>query len=188
MAEPTQRTPVQASARYTRTAISLHWLMFLLMAAGFTIGAYMADMHVSPLKARLFSYHKWIGVTVLGFALIRVLWRLTHRPPPDLPMPRWQQLAAHSAHWLLYALMIATPLVGWLYSSAAGFPIVYLKLWRLPDLVQKNEALAKVLVDVHGFLAWALLWVVVLHALAALKHAFFDRDATLKRMWSWRSP
>lgn len=173
-----------ANARYTRTAISLHWLMFLLLAGGFSIGAYMADLHVSPLKVKLFAYHKWIGVTLLALGLIRLLWRLTHRPPPDLPMPRWQAIAAHTAHWLLYVLMIATPLVGWLYSSAAGFPIVYLKLWRLPDLIQKNEELAKRLVEVHGFLAWTLLWIVVLHAAAALKHAFFDRDATLKRMWS----
>jgi cytochrome b561 len=179
---------VTERARYTRTAVSLHWLMFLLMATGFSIGAYMADLHVSPLKVRLFAYHKWIGVTVLGLALIRLLWRLVNRPPPDEPMPRWQQLAAHSTHWLLYALMIATPLVGWLYSSAAGFPVVYLKIWQLPDLVHKNEALAKVLVEVHGFLAWTLLWIVALHAAAALKHHFFNRDATLRRMFSWQGP
>jgi cytochrome b561 len=177
---------VSQRAQYTRTAVSLHWLMFVLMAAGFTVGAYMADLRVSPLKVRLFAYHKWIGVTVLGIAVLRLLWRLTHRPPPDEPMPRWQQLAAHSAHWLLYVLMIATPLAGWLYSSAAGFPVVYLKIWQLPDLVHKNEALAKVLVEVHGFLAWTLLWIVALHAAAALKHHFFDRDATLRRMLSWQ--
>jgi len=188
LAADKDRIQVSERAYYSRTAISLHWLMFVLMAVGFAIGDYMADMHLSPLKLRLVSYHKWIGVTVLGIAVIRVVWRLTHRPPPDLPMPGWQKIAAHSAHWLLYVLMIATPLAGWLYSSAAGVPIVYLKRWRLPDLVHRNDALAKVLDDVHVFLAWTLLWVVVLHAAAALKHHFFDRDATLRRMWIWQRP
>jgi len=161
--------------------------MSVLLACGFTIGAYMADLHVSPLKMRLFAYHKWIGITVLGIALIRLIWRLTHRPPPDEPMPRWQRIAAHATHWLLYALIIVTPLIGWLYSSASGYSVVYLKIWQLPDLVHKNEALAKVLVQVHGLLAWTLLWIVVLHASAALKHHFFDRDGTLKRMLSWHA-
>jgi cytochrome b561 len=173
---------------YTRTAVAFHWLTSLLIAAGFTLGATMTDLAISPRKVRLFAYHKWIGITVLGLVAIRLIWRLTHRPPADEPMPGWQRLTAHATHWLLYALMIATPICGWVYSSAAGFPVVYLRLWRLPDLVSKNEALAKVLVDVHGFLAWTLLWVVVLHAAAALKHHFFDRDRTLTRMWSWHSP
>jgi len=178
---------VEERAHYTRTAVALHWLVGLLLIAGFTLGATMSDLAVSPRKLRLFAYHKWIGITVLGLVTIRLVWRLAHRPPPDLPMPGWQRVAAHATHWLLYVLMIATPLVGWMYSSASGYPVVYLKLWQLPDLVHKDQALAKVLVDVHAVLAWTLLWVVVLHLLAALKHHFFDRDATLKRMWSWSS-
>jgi cytochrome b561 len=147
----------------------------------------MTDLHMSPRKLRLYSYHKWIGITVLGLVLIRVLWRLTHRPPPDEPMPSWQRHAAHLTHGLLYALMICTPVVGWLYSSATGYPGVYLKLWQLPDLVPKNDALAKMLVIVHGSLAWTLLAVVALHAAAALKHHYVDRDATLRRILSWRA-
>ena len=82
--------------------------------------------------------------------------------------------------------MIATPIFGWLYSSASGYPVVYLKLWQLPDLVAKNKVLADQLVQVHAFLAWTLFGVVLLHAAAALKHHFFDRDATLRRMLTWR--
>jgi cytochrome b561 len=179
---------LEPRTHYTRTAVALHWLIFVFIATGFVIGAYMADLHVSPLKVRLFAYHKWIGITILGLGLIRLTWRLAHRPPPAEPMPAWQRIAAHGTHWLLYTLMVATPLCGWLYSSAAGYPVVYLKLFQLPDLVSKNEALAKVLVEVHGLLAWTLLWVVVLHAAAALKHHFFNRDRTLRRMLAWHAP
>ena len=82
--------------------------------------------------------------------------------------------------------MLVVPVVGWLYSSASGYPVVYLKLWQLPDLVPKDTALAKGLVQVHGTLAWTLMGVVLLHAAGAFKHHFVDRDATLRRMLSWR--
>lgn len=173
-------------AFYTRTAVFLHWLVALLIACGFTLGTYMVDLHISPRKLRLYSYHKWIGITVLALVLIRLVWRLTHRPPPAVPMPRWQLRTAQATHYLLYALMIATPVCGWLYSSASGYPVVYLKLWQLPDLVHKNRDLAKVLVEIHGFLGWSIFWVVLLHMAAALKHHFIDRDDTLRRMLAWR--
>ena len=177
---------VDTPSVYTRTAVTLHWLVALLIAAGITLGAVMTGLSMSPEKVRLFAYHKWIGITVLGLVLLRLLWRLTHTVPADVPMPRWQSVAAHLTHWLLYVLMIATPMVGWLYTSATGYPVVYLKMWQLPDLVAKNADLAKVLVQVHHVLAWTLLGVVLLHAAAALKHHFLDRDVTLKRMLAWR--
>ncbi len=176
---------MQPGPVYTRTAVALHWFMVLLITAGFTLGATMTDLHMSPKKLRLYSYHKWIGITVLGLVLIRLIWRLTHPAPPYEPMARWQRIGAHASHWLLYLLMIATPILGWLYSSASGYPVVYLKLWKLPDLVSKNSDLAKVLVQVHAFLAWTLFYVVLLHAAAALKHHFVDHDRTLRRILAW---
>jgi cytochrome b561 len=173
-------------AFYTRTAVFLHRLIALLITCGFTLGAYMVDLHISPRKLRLYSYHKWIGITVLCLVLIRSVWRLTHRPPPEVPMPRWQLRSAQAMHYLLYALMIVTPVCGWLYSSASGYPVVYLKLWQLPDLVHKNPDLAKVLVQVHGFLGWSIFWLVMLHVAAALKHHFVDHDDTLRRILAWR--
>jgi cytochrome b561 len=169
-------------ATYTRTAIALHWVVALLITASFTLGFTMNALPISPQRVRLFAYHKWIGITVLGLVLIRSLWRLTHASPPDEPMPRWQAAVAHLTHWLLYALMIIQPLSGWLYSSADGYPVVYLKLWQLPDLVPKNKDLAEVLEQVHVSCAWILLGVVMLHIAGALKHHFIDRDATLNRM------
>ena len=180
-------TPGLAGA-YGRTAVALHWAIALLIVVGFTVGVTMVELPLSPQKAKVFAYHKWIGITVLGLALVRVVWRASHAGPPELPMPGWQRLAARATHVLLYVLMLAIPLVGWMYTSAAGFPVVYLKLVQLPDLVSKDKELAVLLKLVHKVLAWSLSGVVALHLAAALKHHFIDRDATLKRMLAWRRP
>lgn len=158
--------------------------MALLIVVGFGIGLYMADLHLSPLKLRLFSYHKWIGVSVWALLLARIAWRAGHAPPP-LPSgtPAWEHMAAQAGHLLLYVLMALIPVSGWLMSSAQGVSTVYLGLWQLPDLVVKNEALGWLLLAVHRILNYALLGAVVLHVAAALKHHFIDRDGVLGRMF-----
>ena len=174
------------SEHYTRTAVALHWMVGALVLAALVIGWIMADMHTSPTKVEMFSVHKWIGITVLLLFFVRVLWRLTHPAPPLVPMAAWQQYGARAAHGLLYAMLLVQPLTGWLYSSAAGHPVVYLGLVPLPDLVHKNPALAPSLKEVHETCAWILAVVAGLHALAALKHHYVDRDDTLRRMLRWR--
>lgn len=170
--------------RYTRTAVSLHWLIALLIAGGFGLGWFMTDLPLSPAKLKYYSWHKWIGVTVFLLALLRLAWRLSHRPPP-LPagMPAWQLQAAEWGHRGLYLLIFILPLSGWLYSSASGYPVVYLGLVQLPDLVGRDKALAGVLHEVHELLATGLLVLVGVHVLAAFKHHFLDRDGLLGRMW-----
>lgn len=169
--------------RYTSTAIALHWLAALLIVAAFPLGVYAHELALSPLKLKLLSYHKWLGVTVFLLTVVRLAWRATHIPPP-LPdsMPRWQQQAAHGLHHMLYLLLLAIPLSGWLMSSAKGFPVVYFGVWQLPDLVGKNAELADMLKEVHEALNSGLLMLVGVHVAAALKHHFIDRDATLRRM------
>ena len=169
-------------ARYTGTAIALHWLLALMILGSFSLGAYMSDLPFSPQRLKFYNWHKWAGVLILALSALRLLWRLTHRPPVDLPMPRWQKGAAHAAHWLLYALFFAVPLAGWAYSSAAGFPIVLFGVLPLPDFVAPDRALSESLKLLHGNLAWALAAVVVLHVAGALKHRFIDRDGLLQRM------
>jgi cytochrome b561 len=172
-----------ATARYTSTAIVLHWLTFALIACGFTLAVYMVDLPLSPLKLKYFSWHKWIGVTVFLVALARLAWRLTHRPPSSpASLPPWQQRAARAMHILLYALIVIIPVTGWLYSSAAGVPTVYLGRIPLPDLVMKNKALADQLKWGHVTLNYTLLILVVMHAAAALQHHFFARDDVLRRI------
>ena len=169
---------------YTRTAISLHWLIAILIAAAFTLGLIMSDMPgLSITKLKYFSWHKWLGITIFMFALLRVVWRLTH-PAPALAdgMAGWQRLAAVWTHRLLYALIIVIPLTGYFYSLAAGVPVVYLGIIPLPVLIEKNAFLKEVLGDAHSILNFSMAGLVALHVLGALKHQFIDRDGTLARM------
>jgi len=176
-------TPQTHNTRYTGTAISLHWLIALAIFANLALGFYVSDLPFSPQRIRLISYHKWMGVTIFLFAVIRAFWRLTHKPPalPD-SIPRWQQMASAAAHGLLYLLIVIVPLSGWFYSSAAGVPVMYFGVIRLPDLIGADKALAANLKELHEALNFILIAVVILHVLAALKHHFMDRDEILVRM------
>lgn len=169
--------------RYTSVAIGLHWLIALMILSSFSIGLYMVDLSLSPFKLRLYSWHKWAGVTIFALVLIRCLWRLSHAAP-RLPsgMPRWQRIAAGASHYLLYALMIAIPLSGWLMSSAKGFQTVYFGVIPIADVLQKNEGLGETLALVHQTLNFAMISVVIVHAAAAFKHHLIDKDDILQRM------
>jgi cytochrome b561 len=170
------------SARYTGPAIVLHWLLAVALIGSFSVGLYMADLPVSPTRLKLYSWHKWAGVTILALSALRLLWRLTHRPPADPPMPAWQARLAHATHGLLYVLFFAVPLSGWAYSSAAGFPIVWFGVLPLPDFVPVDKALAEAIKPLHAALAFALAGLVVLHVAGAVKHQWVDRDGLLNRM------
>ncbi|MDB5798098.1 MAG: cytochrome [Paucimonas sp.] len=171
------------SQHYTRTAKALHWLMAVLILGMLPLGFYMSGLKLSPQKLQLYSWHKWAGVTIFLLALVRLAWRATHRPPP-LPasLPRSQQIAAAAGHWLLYILIIAIPLSGWLMSSAKGFQTVWFGVLPIPDLVGKNKELGSLLTDVHVALNFLLIAVLLGHVGAALKHHFYDRDDILLRM------
>jgi cytochrome b561 len=169
-------------SRYTGVAIGFHWLLALMIIVSFSVGWYMSDLPMSPTRLKLFNWHKWAGITILALSALRLVWRLTHRPPPDVPGPRWQQRMAHLTHWALYALFFLVPLAGWAYSSAAGFPVVWFKVLPLPDFVSPDKALAEVMKERHEVLAWILGVLVLAHIGAALKHHFIDRDGLLDRM------
>lgn len=171
------------ASRYTATAIHLHWLVALALVGSFALGVYMHELPLSPGKLKLYSWHKWAGVTIFLLVLARLAWRLGHRPP-ELPagMPAWQRQASALVHGLLYLLMIAVPLSGWLMSSAKGFQTVWFGVLPLPDLVGKSEDLGKTLEAAHKLLNLTLASLVVIHVAAALKHHFIDRDGLLRRM------
>jgi cytochrome b561 len=170
--------------RYSLPAIALHWLIAVLIIAAFALGLVMTDIPgLTPTKVRYFSWHKWMGVTVLGLAALRLLWRLRHRPPA-LPgsTPAWQQRAAHGLHWLLYLLIFAVPVSGYAFTLAAGVPVVYLGVIPLPVLFDADPALKPVLRSVHYWLDMTLAAVVLLHIAAAFKHQLIDRDGLMARM------
>ncbi|TCV89012.1 cytochrome b [Sulfurirhabdus autotrophica] len=171
------------STSYTKTAITIHWLVAFLIIGTFPIGMIMSDLPFSPFKLQLISYHKWLGVTIFLLAIARLSWRVTHTPPP-LPstMPTWQKHAANSLHHLIYILLFLIPITGWLMSSAKGFQTVYLGVFPLPDLIGKDKALGNLLEEVHQTLNFFFLGVIIVHVGAALKHYFIDRDNILGRM------
>ncbi len=174
-------------SKYTLPAIALHWLLAAAIVGSFGVGIYMADLPLSPHKLKLYNWHKWAGTTILALSALRLLWRLGHRPPADPPMPAWQSAAAHATHWAMYLLFFAVPLVGWAYSSAAGFPIVWFGIVPLPDFVPVDKALAEAIKPWHGWLAKLLALLVVVHVGAAFKHQFVDRDGLIGRMWPGRA-
>lgn len=171
------------NARYTPTAIGLHWIMALLLIALFAVGTYMRELPLSPWKLQIYSWHKWAGVTAFLLVLARLAWRFTHRPPA-LPRTRTiaMQLAIHVSHAMLYFLMVAIPLSGWLMSSAKGFQTVYFSILPIPDLLNKDKELGDLLLQVHQALNFLLAAMVIVHAGAAFKHHLIDKDDMLPRM------
>ena len=169
--------------RYSRPAIAFHWLLALLITGSFAFGLYMVDLPFSPARLKQYNWHKWAGITILALSALRLLWRLSHRPPAlNASTPAWQATASHTTHALLYLLFFAAPMAGWAYSSAAGFPVVYFGLFQLPDLVARSPELASTLKLVHRVATYSLAALVVVHVAAALKHQWIDRDRLLARM------
>lgn len=179
---------VKTNDGYTLTAIALHWATVVLVISAAVLGIYMHELPFSPTKLRLYSYHKWLGVTIFLLALIRLAWRSAH-PAPALPadMPTWEKNAARGGHAALYAFMLSVPVIGWVMSSAHGFQTVYFGVLPIPDLIGKDKELAEVLEKVHAAFSLSFIALVILHAAAAFKHHFINRDNVLRRMLGFRS-
>jgi cytochrome b561 len=184
--------------RYTRVAILIHWTIALLILVNIVLGlsaAWLPPSVLSDVQVRVVvDTHKSIGITVLGLAIVRVLWRLTHRPPP-LPteFPGWEKAAAHFAHILLYVLIFALPLSGWMHdsawSAAASHPMYLFGLVPWPHVgflthldPALKEQLHTQLGTLHTACSYALYGVLLLHILGALKHQWIDRHPVIGRM------
>jgi cytochrome b561 len=169
--------------KYTSAAIALHWLMAIGLTGVFAFGFYMNGLPLSPEKLKFYSWHKWAGIILFLLAIARLAWRIAHRPPA-LPghMGGGEQFVAHAGHGLLYLLMLAIPLSGWLMSSAKGIQTVFFGVLPIPDLLERNKELGTLLQTLHWGLNLALAAIVVGHVAAALKHHFINKDDVLTRM------
>ncbi|MEO6925363.1 MAG: cytochrome b [Rhodanobacter sp.] len=159
-----------------------HWTIALAILCNGTFGLLM-DLASSPMqKINWLALHKSIGLTVLALVLLRILWRWGDGRPAEEPGPRWQMLAARAVHGVLYVVILAIPLTGWWFNSVSGKPLQWFKLFNVPALAAKDEALRHFAHGVHEYLFWFLVLVLVVHVGAALKHHAFDKDNVLRRM------
>lgn len=168
--------------RWGSIARFFHWIMALGIIGAGVLGLIMTEMDRGMTKVNAFAIHKSIGLTVLALLALRLTWRIFDRKPADEPMPRWQRLAAHATHGVLYLFMLALPLSGWIYNSARGYPLQWFKQFNLPALVEKNQELGDLAISVHIILFWVLVTVLLGHIGGALLHHFHERDNTLLRM------
>ena len=191
------------TSRYSMVSIVLHWTIALAIAGMILLGWWMSDAIKDPAQAsaafKAYQLHKSIGLTILVLTLFRLVWRFTHSFPP-LPahMPAWEKASARASHLLLYAIMLVMPLTGWLYvsagwNSAMNMPFAAPTIWfgqfewpHLPGLANASDATRSTVAGgamaVHANLAWGAVALVALHAAAALKHHFIDRDSVLASM------
>lgn len=168
--------------RFGWAAKGFHWLTAATIVAMFAIAWRMTALPVGLAKLQAYGWHKSLGLAILAVTVLRLLWRLANPQPRFLGSGNWQRRASTVAHWLLYACLIAMPVLGWLMSAAANTPVNLFELVVLPNPIAPDRDLAHLFEEAHGTLAYGLLALVALHGAAALKHHFRDGDATLRRM------
>lgn len=163
----------------------LHWTVVLLILVQATVGLVMVELPKRPNVIPVFSFHKSLGLTILLFAILRLLWRaFDRRPEEPATMPHWQVVGARAGHALLYILLFAVPLSGWLFDSASRLrPLYWWGVVRVPSLTGgADEQLKGLTRDAHETLFWILAAVAAAHAAIALIHHYFNRDEVLRRM------
>jgi cytochrome b561 len=165
-----------------------HWLMAALIFAQIALGLLAVSWRLSPAKLSLFFWHKSTGMLILALLALRLMWRLANRTP-ELPagMPGWERAAARLSHGLLYVLMTALPITGWIVNSASNIPFRIFWLIPLPAIVAPDKAVADFAALVHRGLFVLLALILVAHIGAALRHHFVKRNTVLARMLPWRT-
>jgi cytochrome b561 len=160
-----------------------HWAIAALIFTQFALGWITVSWRLSPTKLQLFIWHKSIGILILTLVLLRVLWRVFNRTPAfPADTPRLERIAAHISHGLLYGLIIAMPLSGWIINSAAKIPFRVFGLFALPAITAPDKAVEIVAKQIHFGLFIALALLVAVHVAAALRHHFVKRNDVLIRM------
>lgn len=168
---------------YGWVSIVIHWLMAIGIFFIFGLGLYMVDLtyYDAWYKGSL-DLHKSLGGLLIGFLVFRIFWRVITIQPKPLAAPKWQQIAAHGMHYLLYIGMLLALISGYLISTADGHAIVVFDLINLPALPWSIANQEDIAGEIHTILAWILIALSTIHALAALKHHFINKDRTLVRI------
>ena len=171
-----------ASLQYGPTAKLFHWLILALLIVQYLIGWLMPDLHRGMQPGVPMTLHLSLGLSILVLITLRLLWRLTHPVAPDSSLTRWQRVGSEAVHWLLYLLVLATTITGWLFASFRGWSASFFYLCPLPMLASDNAAAGRAIDGLHQAMEWALLVLVGLHVLTALMHRFVYRDNVMQRM------
>ena len=168
--------------QYGATAKVFHWLIVALLAVQYPIGWLMPDIHRDMKPGAAMTFHVSSGIVILVLIVLRLIWRLTHPVAQESSLPPWQRLSAEAVHWLLYVLVLATTVTGWLFASFRGWSISFFFLTPMPMLASDNAAAGKTIDGLHQAMEWALLVVIGIHIAAALAHRFIYRDRIMQRM------
>ena len=182
-----QQVFLPISWRYSHPAIFFHWVLAALIPFQIGVGWYMLSIEHTPGSAAYFALHVSLGLTAALLIALRLMWRLNNRPIP-LPatLPAWQVKVANLTHVLLYILLVLMPITGFLGVSVSGEPIAFFGI-PLPVWTSGNDTLKEQFFTAHSIIAWALVALVSLHVLGALKHLLVDKDGVFGRMWPWQS-
>jgi cytochrome b561 len=170
-----------AQLQYGTTAKIFHWLIVLLLLIQFPIGWLMPDIHGGK-PGDAMTFHVSFGLTILAVIALRLVWRLIQPVAPESSLPPWQRLSSEAVHWLLYALVLATTISGWLFASFRGWSLSFFYIAPLPMLASQNASAVKTIDGWHQAAEWALLVVIALHVAAAFVHIFIYRDRIIQRM------
>lgn len=166
---------------YDGVAKLLHWLVVVLIAAQFVIGWTMPDIHKGTLPDGLIAWHLGVGATLIAAVVLRIVWRLTHRPVPVVLSP-FHNFVSHVTHGLLYLALVVVPVLGWANASSRGWSVRLFGVLPYPAISSVGSPVGHEMGDIHGYLAWVLLALIGLHVLGALFHRFVLRDQVLQRM------
>jgi len=168
--------------QYGTTAKVFHWLVVALLLVQYLIGWLMPDIHRGMKPGAAMTFHVSFGLVILILIVMRLAWRLTHPVAPESSLPPWQRLSSGAVHWLLYALVLATTVTGWLFASFRGWGVSFFFLAPMPMLASENAATGKVIDGLHQAMEWSLLVVIGLHVAAVLVHIFVYRNRIMQRM------